>query len=202
MGILELFQKCTKQNGVFNIQSIDNIPSIMQSGLLSKHIAEEYDHVSIAMPEIQARRDTVIVPNGMGLHYYASLYFDPRNPMLSKRRNQNEEICILKVDASVLEREGVVVSDRNASSGYASFYPPEEGLREIDFNLVYAEDWNDSNYYEYWKKKSIKCAEVLVPDIVPYEYIVCAAVYNDAARRKMLALGFDRKIFVKPGLFF
>ena len=52
------------------------------------------------------------------------------------------------------------------------------------------------------KKKSIKCAEVLVPHEVPYNFIVCAAVVSEQAKHKLEAIGFDKEIVVKPGLFF
>ena len=78
----ELFTEITGQTGLYNIQAIDNIPSIMQWGLLSNERAEHIKHKSIAMQEIQDRRDTVIIPNGLSLHKYANVYFDPRNPML------------------------------------------------------------------------------------------------------------------------
>lgn len=58
--------------------------------------------------------------------------------MLYKRKDENENICILKFDRSILDLKGVVVSDCNASSRYASFYSPEVGLKEIDFKLVFA----------------------------------------------------------------
>ena len=198
----ELFVEVTGQTGLFNIQAIDNIPSIMRHGLLSNEGAKRIAHTSIAMQEVQDRRDVKTVPNGLALHKYANLYFDPRNPMLSARRNQNQDLCILKIDASILDFRGVVVSDRNASSSYASFYPPVIGIRNIDFNLVYATWWKDDDYYVEMKKKSIKCAEVLVPHEVPYNFIVCAAVVSEQAKHKLEAIGFDKEIVVKPGLFF
>lgn len=192
----------TGQNGLFNIQAIDNIPSIMRYGLLSNERAKRIAHTSIAMQEVQDRRDVKNVPNGLALHQYANLYFDPRNPMLSARRDQNEELCILKIDASILDYRGVVVSDRNASSSYASFYSPEIGVRNIDFNLVYAKWWKDEDYYAEMRKKSIKCAEVLVPQEVPYVFVVCAAVISEKAKCKLETVGFDKVIVVKPELFF
>ena len=98
----ELYTKITKQTCLFNIQAIDNIPSIIQRGSLSK-----FKHTSIAMQEVQNRRETVIIPNGMALHKYANLYFDPKNPMLYKRKDENDNICILKVNCSILGFDGV-----------------------------------------------------------------------------------------------
>ena len=198
----ELFMEKTGQTGLYNIQAIENIPSIMYYGLLSNQKAESIAHTSIAMNEVQRRRDIKSVPNGLNLHQYANLYFDPRNPMLSARRSQNDHLCILKIDRVVLDIEGVVVSDRNASSDYASFYPPEIGLSKINFAEVYAEWWTDDDYYEQLRKKSIKCAEVLVPYDISYEYIICAAVVDNAAIEKLENVGFDKEIKVVPKLFF
>lgn len=124
------------------------------------------------------------------------------NPMLSRKRSQNEEICILKFDRSVLDFEGVILSDKNASSDYAAFYGAEEGLENIDFDLVYARYWTDEDYYEQCRKKSIKCAEILVPYSISFDYVVCAAVVNEDAADRLEAIGFDRDIVVEPRVFF
>lgn len=198
----ERFTEITGQTGLYNIQAIDNVPSIMQRGLLSNERASRISHVSIAMNEVQARRELVRIPNGLKLHQYANLYFDPWNPMLSRKRSQNEEICILKFDRSVLDFEGVILSDKNASSDYAAFYGAEEGLENIDFDLVYARYWTDEDYYEQCRKKSIKCAEILVPYSISFDYVVCAAVVNEDAVDRLEAIGFDRDIVVEPRVFF
>mgnify|MGYP002762375714 CR=1 FL=1 len=87
------FTEITEQTGLYNIQAIDNIPSIMQRGLLSNEKTRSINHVSIAMNEVQARRELVRIPNGLRLHQYANLYFDPRNPMLSRKRSQKSIRC-------------------------------------------------------------------------------------------------------------
>ncbi len=198
----ELLVQMTKQTGLYNIQAIENIPSIMKYGLLSNEKAKHIKHASIAMQEVQDIRNDVCVPNGLKLHQYANVYFDPRNPMLSAKRDVNEEICILKFDRVIIDMHGVVVSDMNASSAYATFYPPEEGLRRIDFGLVFANYWTDDNYFEYRRKKSIKCAEVLVPREIPYKYVISAAVISSVAKERLADLGFDRPIEVCPKIFF
>jgi len=202
MRASEKFKEITGQTGLYNIQSIDNIPSIIKKGLLSNEKARRVNHVSIAMNEVQERRELVRVPNGLRLHQYANLYFDPRNPMLSRKRSQNEEICILKFDSAVLDIEGVILSDRNASSNYAAFYEPDIGLENIDFDLVYARYWLDEDYYEQCRKKSIKCAEILVPHYIPYNYVACAAVVDAKAKEKLCATGFDRNVIIEPKVFF
>ena len=185
-----------------NIQPIENIPSIMKRGLLSNERASHISHTSIAMSIIQERRDNIKVPNGLKLHQYANVYFDPHNPMLSARRSQNKSLCILKFDCCILDIPQVIISDRNASSDYASFFSPIQGIESIDFDLVYARYWTDDDYYAQMQKNSIKCAEVLVPYLIPYDYVTCAAVIDPDVAKKLEQVGFDREIVVEPRVFF
>ena len=202
MNSSDVFVAKTNQTGLYNIQSIDNIPSIMKMGLLSNERALRIRHVDIAMKDVQERRNSISIPDGLRLHQYANVYFDPHNPMLSAKRIQNKDICILKFHCSILDIPGVILSDRNASSAYANFYVPTIGLEMINFKLVYAKYWNDDDYFRHVQKKSVKCAEVLVPYVIPYDYVVCAAVVNELAREKLLRTGFDREIFIAPNIFF
>lgn len=75
-------------------------------------------------------------------------------------------------------------------------------MEHIDFKLVYARYWTDNDYYEQCRKKSIKCAEVLVPNVIPYYYVLCAAVVSESASEKLKLTGFDRDIMVEPEVFF
>lgn len=202
MLLSDKFTEITKHTGLYNIQAISNMGSIMKRGILSNENAMGIFHKSIALNDVQARRDVVQVPGGLKLHQYANLYFDSWNPMLSRKRDQNHEICILKIDKTILNKKGVILSDRNASSAYASFYEVESGLEKINFDLVYARYWTDENYYEQCRKRSIKCAEVLVPYRISPEYIVGAAVVSEEAKAKLNASACIRKIVIEPRLFF
>jgi hypothetical protein len=64
----------------------------------------------------------------------------------------------------VIQRDGVVVTDCNASSSYARFADGKKGLEIVDRERVYATYWTHQNPMEQLRRKSIKCAEVLVPD--------------------------------------
>lgn len=146
------------------ITAIANVLSILQHGILSHTLADELIHHSVAMPEIQERRENKRVPSGRMLHDYANMYFDAHNPMLSKCRHRNNEICVLRVDHRVLDLDGVIVTDRNASSGWAGFWPLETGLELLDRNRLFARYWTHEDPYDQMNHKSEKCAEILVPD--------------------------------------
>ncbi|MBQ7433816.1 MAG: DUF4433 domain-containing protein [Lachnospiraceae bacterium] len=62
----EMFTKITRQTGLYNIQAIDNIPSIMQRGLLSNERAAKIEHTSIAMQEAKEQRNVALQQNIVG----------------------------------------------------------------------------------------------------------------------------------------
>lgn len=196
----ELFIDATNKSGFYNIMPIDNISSVLKHGILSYQLAINRPHMSVAMSEVQSIRDTVSVPNGMDLHKYANVYFDARNPMLYKRKN--ESVCVLKISPLILDLPDVVVADRNASSSYVRFYEPYYAFDSLNYDLIYAEYWNDPDPYEYLKRKSIKCAEVLVPYKIDPQFIIAAAVKDHSDEIRLLDSGFDRKIFTDKHLFF
>lgn len=83
--ISEKYREITGKKCFFNIMPLENIASVIENGILS-HDNINTEHKSIAMSEIQERREKVYVPNGLRLHQYANLYFDYKNPMLYKKK--------------------------------------------------------------------------------------------------------------------
>jgi len=154
------------------------------------------------MNEIQDRRAKVIVPRGKRLHDYVNLYVCARNPMLYKRQAQFKELCILKISPNVLDLQGVVIADRNASSEYAIFKPAPEGLGIVNREWTFAEYWTDSDQILEWKKKAAKCAEVLVPDEVKPKYIMGAYVSCQEAQTAFQAQEPGFSVAINSHLFF
>lgn len=186
----------------YNIMPIENIPSVIKNGILSYDKASSVAHTSVAMSRVQARRERVHIPNGGNLHSYANLYFTYHNPMMYKRREQAYSLCVLVIDPAVIYSDGCVLSDRNAAADLVKFFTPEIGLDKIDFDLVFAEDWNDTNPYKLSANRAVKCAEILIPSCVAYNYIVGAYVVNQEAKQHLINLGFDKKIIIQPDVFY
>lgn len=202
MKTSELFYNKTQRTGFYNIMPIENISSILVNGILSYNNAKKVNHNSVAMQEVQNIRENIRVPNGMSLHDYANLYFDSGNPMMYKRRSQAEYLCILKISLEIFDLEGVVVSDRNASSSYARFYAPSVGINMLDFETIYMKDWNSEDHFTKLYQKSVKCAEILVPNKVDSKYIMAACVINEINKDKLIDLGFKQEIVISKSNFF
>ena len=185
------------------ITAIANVPSMAQHGILSHVLAGQLEHDSVAMAEIQQIRENKQIPGARSLHVYANLYFDAHNPMLSKCRGRNDVICVLRIAATVLDLPGVIVTDRNAASGWARFWPAALGLGNIDRDRLFARYWTHrDNPYEEMSHKSQKCAEVLVPDRVEARYIVGVYVVNQAAQLAFQQLNTELAVQVRRDMFF
>lgn len=184
------------------IAPIANLASIMQHGIVSHRLAEGIRHASVAMTEIQELRVGVVVPGGRPLHDYVNLYLCARNPMMYKRKDDHDTLCVLRVSTAVLDLPGAVITDRNAAARDAQFMPSPGGLAAIDRELVFAEYWTDNDLFAYWRKKSAKCTEVLVPDRVPPSYLMGTYVSGPVPRQACQAAAPDLAVTVDTRLFF
>jgi hypothetical protein len=188
------------------ITPIDNMKSILERGILSHVNSRRIKHKSVAMDEIQERRKKVVVPNGKPLHQYVNLYFHARNPMLFKRKASHQELCVIRIDKSVLHVAGVVITDGNASSDYVRFLSSPVGLQIIDRGYVFAQYWNHDDPIEKFRHAFAKCAEVLVPDGVPSDFILGAYVSCDESKTQLYDIigetNKDFSVTINSDLFF
>lgn len=174
----------------------------MKYGLLSYERAKKLKHRSVAMPDIQERRDKVRIPGARGLHHYANLYLDARNPMLFKRKNEASMLCVLRICTQARHINGAVFADQNASSRYVRFLALSQ-IDSLNLEAIYSRDWiHPDDKSAYFRHKSQKCAEFLVPDKLPPEFIRGAYVVNIMAERLLRETGFTLPITIDADLFF
>lgn len=185
------------------IVPIATVPSILQHGILSHRRADKIAHGSIADEKVQQLRAKVTVANGRALHDYVNLYICVRNPMLFKRKDRHEGICVLRVGPDVLDLPGVIVTDSNAGSRYMRFLPAPTGLAIVDRDRTFARIWkHPEDQRDEWRHISQKCAEVLVPDVVPPQYITGAHVSCDLSRQRLQNVAPNLPMTVDADLFF
>jgi hypothetical protein len=185
------------------ITPIENLPSIVQRGILCHRLAARLPHRSVAMAEVQDIRHGRVVPPGpRTIHDFANLYFHARNPMLFKRKDRCHELAVVRVSPAVLDLPYVVLTDQNAASSYARFMASPAGLPWLDADLVFARDWRDADQVTQWRKKSAKCAEALVPDQVEPRFIMGAYVASEVAACAVQACAPGLNLVLWPDLFF
>ncbi len=167
------------------IAAVANLDSILRRGILNHTTARRLSPADISDPKVQQIRRGVKVPCGRGgpLHSYANLYICGRNPMLFAVKSK--DVLVIRVRPAVFELPDVVVTDGNAASTeYTAFRPGKAGLAIVDREDVFREDWRDPVPAVFYRQRSRKCAEVLVPDGVPSNFLFGAyAKDGDQAQR-------------------
>ena len=186
------------------ITPIANVPSILKLGILSHRdiTRRRVNSASVALPGVQERRESKVIPGAKPLHEYVNLYICARNPMMYLRRSQHEALCVRQISPAVLTLPGVVIADGNVASGPTAFWQSPSGLSKVDKDTVFAEWWTDANEFVLWENRRVKCAEVLIPNGLGAKFISAAYVSCDAAEARLRALTPKLKIVVDPHMFF
>lgn len=179
---------------------IANLASIVEHGLLSHARAAAVPHVSVASEDVQDRRAARRVPGGRPLHEYVNLYFDARNAMMYDRRSN--DLLVVRVSPAVMDLPGVVISDGNSANGPTRFFPSPGGLAQLDERRVFAEWWTHEDYWEQLERKRQRQAEVLVPDVVPPEYILGCYARRDRAAAECRGLVANLAVEVNAHVYF
>lgn len=185
---------------------ITNLASILENGILSHRRATRLPHRSIAKQDVQDKRARVQIPRGLALHEYANLYICGRNPTLLRmisNAGDAKDLCVLRVNTNVLDLAGTVITDQNAASEYRLFRLSPNGLAIVDEEMVFAEYWtHPDDQIQGWRHRSIKCAEVLVPNRIRSTAIMGAYVASEAVRDALAGTFPELPLQVDEHLFF
>ncbi len=200
-----------KVKSLYYITNIANLPSLCEQGILSANridaektqFVSMYKGITDAKNDIN-RRGRVKPLNGKSsLLGYASLYFQPRNPMMYRAIFETgvEKLAILEVANTVLNEPGVLISDGNATDELTQFYPCVQGLKknQQQSKVIQSEWWKK---YDGSKRKIM--AECLVPGLVKPEYIRSIIIHEDGIKiwEKMLFSSVTLPVLSQPKMFF
>lgn len=161
---------------LYHMTAISNLRSILEHGLLSHNAAHSRELVTrdISDPEVQDRRADKRDPiYNRPLHDYVPLYFSPRNPMLYRRREIQQNLVILGINPMVIFEANTIFSDGNAASQETKFYSDAVRLGNLPWNIINASSWS-----EFPDGRRSKCAEVLVYPKIEAKSILIVLCYS------------------------
>lgn len=194
-----------QQRNLYYITHIDNLPSILQRGILSHERINQLGLNYTAVYDkaiVNNRRDRIV--DDKSLWFFANLYLQPRNPMLYRvvLEKTAAKIAVIAVRRDVLDRDGIYVTDGNAASTNTSIFPASERTKVLPSIIKEIKDmewWNEANS----SKRKIM-AECLIPEHIPPEYIEAIYVSNyDVAQEVNSMIGsFTLPIIPEPHMFF
>ncbi len=170
--------------------------------------------VSIADPEVNAKRHHRRFENGKSLHDYVPMYWTTHTPMqrfLKEHRilRQPELVFFVCHALRISRLPGVISSDGNAASERTKFFGGISAFDHLDDCAL-----RRINHRSQESKRK-KMAEVLIPDFVGQSLILSAIVKDEDAKAELIqrttdaawSLGSCKKndmprITVHPDLFF
>lgn len=168
----------------FHFTHIENIPNIIENGLLCTNLKEDkkINHFNIASKEIQNTRHDMKIPNcsrHSTIHDYVPFYFCPRTPMLlsllnSKNIDQSRMIYIC-VSMKKLENKNNIFTDESANrSTSPNFYNNPKDLSKLNWGIIESKKWGIPS--EDYKHK--RMAEALIYQNVDLNEIDYIVVWN------------------------
>lgn len=190
---------------LFYITHINNLPSILQQGILSHNIIEQQkiNFTKIYDEEIVSKRKDRRITNNKSLWEYANLYFQSRNPMLYRvvHEQSAEKIAVLAVDWHVVKLPGVFITNGNAANFETDIITSGQDYWKIFTqlkNIFNSEFWNA----EDGSKRKVM-AECLIPDKISPNYIKEIYVVNDKVAGEIKQkIPNDISVIPEPNMFF
>jgi len=189
---------------LYYITHINNIPSILNKGILSHERIEKekVQNTPIYDPKIISKRQEIVTPDGRSLWSFANLYFNARNPMLYRVKSEKsvDKIAVLGIDLGILKRGDIYVTTGNAASQQSEIKSPSSKLVS---QIV-----KETNYW-WWDdldgSKTRMMSECLVPGEVSPDYIksIYVASYDTLASPPIQeAAQLFKNFMVQPEMFF
>ncbi len=196
-----------KLRGLYYITHIENLPSILQRGILCHRRVEEekIKFTPIYDSDIVKERRDKQLPGGRNLWDFANLYFQPRNAMLFRvvfySGVSKEDIIIIGIKNSILNRNDIFITTGNAASTPTKFLSG----KDIQTHIKQIREKTDKEWWavEDGSKRELM-AECLVPDNISPDYIseIYVPNHNSLEKVKSKINGKNIPIIPEPELFF
>lgn len=154
--------------GFYHFTDTRNLPTIWKHGLLS-------------MAALRGL-NLIVAPGGndwsldadkrCGMDNFVHLCFFKENPMeyIATKKGRIQTSRFLKIDPSILEIQGVMITDAVANRAGAWPRPAEEMVAKLDLEVIYKRtDWKDPKIQV--RLKTARLCELLIPKAVPLQMI-------------------------------
>lgn len=167
---------------LYHITHIDNIPSILKYGLLSREELKNLNN--IAFKDI-ADQDIIEKRKGHALENYVLFHFFSKNPFdgIVCQKYGSKKMAIIAIYRPKSENNFFIIPTHPLDAEEPDIYPYDEGFQLVKWDIL--DDFQNRDYHNSMIKKACmaEClsSERIDPDEIAYIY-----VYNDEIRRKLV----------------
>lgn len=188
---------------LYHITHLDNIPSILKHGLLSRAELQKkttnIKFTDIANPEILSKRDLYkeALSNYVLFHFYAKNPFD----CAVCRKYGSENMVIITLPRKFHEKNTFyIIPSHPLDSDKPDIYNYEDGFSRIRWDILDRETGRDYNDPEIRKACMAEC---VMKYTIPVEAFYSLFVLNESVKQKVeKSLGeISLRIIVSPGMF-
>lgn len=189
---------------IYHLTALDNLPSILKFGLLSRKCLLQDAHISftdIADPEILNKREGY----KEALSQYVLFHFFAKNPFDGAvcGKYGSENMVIITVWRSLCERNHYqIIPSHPLNSDTPDIYSYKDGFSKIRWDIL---DDRDHRFYQDAEIRKACMAECIVRDKVPVSDFAYIYVYSEKAKEKILEMenssAIKDKIKVMPNMF-
>ena len=190
---------------LYYITHIENLPSIMNRGILSHNriMADNIQYKPIYDPDIVSNRKNRPV-DGKTLWDFANVYFNARNAMMYRVSKEFplRELVVIGVAPDILDMQRVMISIGNAASPKSDILDAAKGMNALGgiWKTIHNDWWSDED-----GSKRKMMAECLIPEQIPKTSFHSIYVTNqDIAEevKKRLSENSNMPVISEPNLFF
>lgn len=193
----------------FYFSMIENLESFLKHGILPKNeiIKQGWNYASFAEESVQDRRHIreIELSNHakVTIHDLVPVYLVPKTPTLSARRDCQNRIFFVVVSADILAEENIefAFSNGNAASIETQFFNSLYKLRQIPWDVLKANYWND--FPDGRRKRN---AEFLIYPLIYPKYFQRIVVNNESIQYQCNQLiqqsGLSIDVMLDVGYFF
>ena len=164
---------------LYHLTHKSNIKNIMKYGLMNHNKARVTGSLNtdISLHAAQDRRKH--------LHDFVPLFFNPKNPMLCKLQNHQDDLVIIEIDVECVVDKSFRITDGNAASKNTNIY--ENGLDSL--HLLPWDVINDYSWNQHEDGKRKRSAEVLVEPVIPQTHFSRLICYNPDTKAELAQSG-------------
>ena len=186
-------------NTVDHMTHINNLEGILAQGLLAHN--NPFQQVDISNQAVNKRRSVAEPVYNKKIHDYVPFYFNPRNAMLYKNKDQN--IIILGFNKKIISTRGAVFTNGNASRSDTCFSSDKTFLEQLNWDDVFSQSWCSYGDYDQ-SLKSRMMSELLIPDNVSIDDLEVIFCKTEAIRQHInfTCVLNDVQVVVEPRVFF
>lgn len=184
------------------VTSTRNVRSILRLGILCRSRVLELvpSFVDISAPGRQASRAQRSTPDDRPMTDYVNLFLNARNLTLKRWMKDHgiDALCVVRVDASVLDAPGVFVCSETPTRGDSKIRALEDGLNPISADDMFGTPKQPNGALAFKNHMP----EILIPDKVAPGHIRGAYVGNLHAQRGLCEFDTDSfRVSIRGHLF-